>query len=60
MKTEKQILISQKLMKKAIQVSLGSVLVEWPPHCYLFDYQPHRPEKPLPKMQGEGKKFRDF
>lgn len=55
MKTEKQISIPQKLMKKAIQVSLSSVLVEWPPHCYLFDYQPHRPEKPLPKMKGEGK-----
>ncbi len=51
MKTEKKASYAQKVMKKAIQVSLGSTLLEWPPHCYLFDYQPHRPEKPLPSLQ---------
>lgn len=51
MKTEKSISFSEKVMKKAIQTSLQSVLLEWPPRCYFFDYQPHRPEKSLPKPQ---------
>ena len=51
MKTEKSISFSEKVMRKAIQTSLQSVLLEWPPRCYFFDYQPHRPEKPLPKPQ---------
>lgn len=51
MKIEENASLSQKVMKKAIQVSLGSMLLEWPPHCYFFDYQPYRPEKPLPKLQ---------
>ena len=55
MKTEKNVSQAQKLMKKAIQVSFGSSLLEWPPHCYLFDYQPHRPEKALPN--GPSRKY---
>ncbi len=51
MKTEKNVSQAQKLMKKAIQVSFGGSFLEWPPHCYLFDYQPHRPEKALPNLQ---------
>lgn len=53
MKNEKNESLSQKVMKKAIQVSIGSTLLEWPPICLTFDYQPHRPEKPLPKLRDE-------
>lgn len=51
MQVEKNTSFSQKVMKKAIQLSVGSTLLEWPPFCLTFDYQPHRPEKPLPKPQ---------
>src|SRR5699024_12569895 len=39
MQVEKNTSFSQKVMKKAIQLSVGSTLLEWPPFCLTFDYQ---------------------
>lgn len=53
MKNKKMEPLSQKVMKKVIQVTVGSTLLEWPPICLTFDYQPYRPNKVLPKPRNE-------
>lgn len=47
MKKQSKAVVSQKLIKKIIRVSFMGELLEWPPRCYTFDYQPLRPNKPI-------------
>lgn len=46
MKVSKERSWTEKVAKKAIQVSFLDELLEWPPKCMLFDYQPKRPNDP--------------
>lgn len=42
---------SQSLVQKAAQAIVRRELYGWPPDSGWGTYQPHRPEKPLPKPQ---------
>ena len=41
----------EAVAKKLIRHSLSEGVEKWPPECLGLYYQPHRPEKALPKTQ---------
>lgn len=51
MMKSKELSLTDKFLQKAIRATLLEDLMGWPPFCNGFDYQPRRPDKPLPKPQ---------
>lgn len=43
--------LTHKVAKATIQKLVNTEIYEWPPITFCGMYQPHRPEKPLPKPQ---------
>lgn len=45
--------LTHKVVKATIQKLVNAEVYEWPPLTGCGMYQPHRPEKPLPKPQNK-------